>query len=78
MLNRDAEVRRLQEAEQDIAETLRSIHQFEREVAAAHRLGRDAEGAARLLGAMRDSLCLLIDHREVLIRTIRGIDAGRL
>lgn len=62
---------RLNDADAHIAQTMRQIEETEREAQRLGELGADATQAVRAAQAMRQSLAILIDYRDRLVREFR-------
>lgn len=77
-LTREAEVRRLNEADTHIADTERRITAQETLVERLRADGHDAVEATRLLANIEDGLGAIRQHRALIVDMIRRIDAGEV
>ena len=73
--DRDAELKRLAEAEIHIATAERAITEQMAQVVALRAAGHDTAMAERELTAFQETLAVLQDHRASIIKTIEQIDA---
>ena len=77
-LNREAEVRRLNEADTHIADTERRITVQAAFVERLRMDGHDTAEAGRLLANIQDGLGAMLEHRALIVDMIRRIDAGEV
>jgi hypothetical protein len=75
-IDREAEVQRLSEADQHIANAERAISEQVVQLESLRRDGHDMALAERTLRAFEDTLQTLREHRELIISTIEQIDKG--
>jgi len=73
--DRDAELKRLAEADVHIATAERTVAEQMAQVAALRAAGHDTAMAERELTAFQETLAVLQDHRASIIKTIEQIDA---
>lgn len=75
--DREAELKRLVEADAHIADAERALADQTAQVQALQLAGQDIAKAQRELIAFEETLAVLRDHRETIIQAIERIDAGR-
>ena len=75
-MDREAEVRRLNEGDIHISDAERRVTEQSVIVERLHAEGGDAQEAERLLKNFRDVLGGLYGHRELIVDMIRRVDAG--
>ncbi|MCK1739598.1 hypothetical protein IVA80_01590 [Bradyrhizobium sp. 139] len=73
---REAEVKKLAEADAHIADAERAVTEQMAQVEALRLAGHDTAVAERELTAFQETLAVLQDHRAAIIKTIEQIDAG--
>jgi hypothetical protein len=73
---REAELKKLAEADGHIADAERAIAEQMAQVEGLRVAGHDTALAERELTAFRETLAVLQDHRASIIKTIEQIDAG--
>ena len=73
---REAEVKKLAEADAHIADAERAVTEQMAQVEALRLAGHDTAAAERELTAFQETLAVLQDHRAAIIKTIEQIDAG--
>ncbi len=73
---REAEVKKLAEADAHIADAERAVTEQMAQVEALRLAGHATAVAERELPAFQETLAVLQDHRAVIIKTIEQIDAG--
>jgi uncharacterized protein involved in exopolysaccharide biosynthesis len=78
MPNLQFEQKQLQLADKHIATATRNIAKLKADLAAARTAGDDTELAQRALAAAENGLSAFLEHRELIVRTIADIEAGRL
>ncbi len=74
--NREAELKRLAEADAHIADAERAVTEQMAQLEALRAAGHDTAMAERELTAFRETLAVLQGHRAVIIKAIEQIDAG--
>ncbi len=75
-MDREAEVRRLNEADGHVATGERHVTEQQLIVDKLRAEGRDTQEAKRLLKMMQDSLDAYREHRQLILEMIAQIDAG--
>jgi hypothetical protein len=75
--DREAELKRLAEADAHIVDADRAVTEQSAQVEALRLAGHDTGPAERDLAAFQETLAVLQDHRAAIIRTIEQIDARR-
>jgi hypothetical protein len=73
---RDAQLRRLAEADAHIAEAERAVTKQMAQVEALRLAGQHTTVAERELTAFQETLAVLRDHRANIIKAMEKIDAG--
>jgi hypothetical protein len=74
--DREAELKRLAEADAHMADADRAVTEQTAQMEALRLAGHDTAPAERELAAFQETLAVLQDHRAAIIRTIEQIDAG--
>jgi len=77
-LDRNAELQRLAKADRHISQAERTVSHQMIEVERLREGGHSTALAAQTLEAFQRTLATMQEHRNVIIRTIEGIDAGSL
>jgi hypothetical protein len=75
-MNRDAEVNRLNEADNRIARAERAVSKQLALIAAMKEVGHDTNEAAKQLRDFEATLVTLREHRGLIVKMIEQIDAG--
>jgi hypothetical protein len=75
--DREAELKRLAEADAHIADAETAVAQQMARVEALRVLGHDARSAERDLTAFQETLAVLQDHRAAIVKAIEQLDAPR-
>ena len=76
-MDRELELRHLEEAEQYIEQARQRIARVEDAIVAAAERGEDVSQGRATLGIMRYTLDTFLEQRDQILRTIADIDAGR-
>jgi hypothetical protein len=74
---REAELKRLAEADAHILDAEQALAEQTAQVQALQLAGQDIATAQRELIAFEETLAVLRDHRETIVQEIERIDAGR-
>jgi hypothetical protein len=72
------ERRHLAEANRHIADGQLRIEQFKSAIAGWERAGKNVVSSRRTLALMEDTLLLMIEHRQMIVRTLDTIDRARI
>ena len=72
------EKEQLEVADRHIATARRNIAEMKANLALARAAGDDTALAERALAAAENGLSAFLEHRELIVRTIDDIEAGRL
>lgn len=75
-LNRETEVKHLEEADKHILQAQTRIAKQEEVVATLHRHGHDATEGERLLKRFKETLDTMLEHRREISDVLAKIDAG--
>lgn len=75
-MDREAELRRLEQANRHVAKAKANVDEQRDQLQRFRRDGYDVELAERGLKAFEASLATLQQHREIIIKTIGQIDRG--